>query len=267
MRPSAAVVAVLNAATADGRTLVLPRDVSEDAYRETRAVLLAAGGQRVRGGFQFPGQDPAVVVRGITGCPGPEEEENFPAGVAGRILGLAGPLEGVTVLVPDAGSGVLSSAAARAGAVVDCTDASPAACRLLDGTGLYRDVRRGSFLRLNPDGTRYGAILMAPPIRQDTGARCVLNGLPWLDGGGVLVAVLPAAALHRADAASRQVRSVAGIWNGTVEDVAPGTFRTAGYSGGTCLLALRKPGRRGETPARTVPAPAVGGYQQGALFA
>ena len=90
-------------------------------------------------------------------------------------------------------------------------------------------VQRANFLETAPTGD-YDRVVMNPPFYGTHYARHVEHALRYLRPGGILIAILPAAARYEH-----------GLLTGSWEDLPVGSFSESGTNVNTSVLTLRRP--------------------------
>jgi protein-L-isoaspartate O-methyltransferase len=171
---------------------------------------------------------------------------NSSEAVAARVMQYSEMREGMTVLEPSAGTGVLAKAAREAGGLVSCIELQPGLAHELTVLHGFTDVLQGDFLQIEPRA-QFDRIHMNPPF--DHGRDCdhVRHAYAFLKPGGVLVAVMSARAEYRDDKrhrAFRQIVEQAKPAYGWMKwhDLPERSFAHAGTNVNTVILAIRKPG-------------------------
>lgn len=183
-----------------------------------------------------------------------------PAAVVQRVIELAAIKPGMEVLEPSAGSGAIVTAAAAAGAVVDCIERDPGYAAALADASIARALTVADFLAV-PAEPRYDRVVMNPPFTKGTDMQHVEHALRFLKPDGLLVSVMSWTVTTESRATSK-FRALVETRGGTVEAVAAGAFRESGTDVPTVIVTI--PASRStdakptiwparETPAKTGP--------------
>ena len=150
-----------------------------------------------------------------------------PARLARRLVGDLGTVSGQRVLEPSCGCGRLLDALREAGADAFGIEIDRARVEQCREKG--HRVQCANFLETVPTGD-YDRVVMNPPFYGTHYARHVEHALRYLRPGGILTAILPAAA-----------RYDHGLLSGSWEDLPVGSFSESGTNVNTCVLTLRRP--------------------------
>lgn len=159
-----------------------------------------------------------------------------PAAVVQRLIDLAALQPGMEVLEPSAGSGAIATAAAKAGAVVDCIERDPGYAGTLTDTGIARTLTVADFLTV-PAQPRYDRVLMNPPFTKGADMQHVEHALRFLKPDGLLVSVMFWAVTEH-NRRTAPFRSLVEARGGTVEAVAAGAFRESGTAVPTVIVTI-----------------------------
>ncbi|MFI0822258.1 methyltransferase [Streptomyces sp. NPDC021098] len=251
MKVSADVLDALASAETDGARLVLtgPR-MDSKLYGRVNEVLEAAGGRWTKnaGAHLFPVDAaeaiaPVLTTGEVVTLREKRNDAQYfptPAPIVQRLLELAELEPGMEVLEPSAGSGAIASAAAGAGAVVDCFERDPGYAAVLADAGAARTTRAVDFLTVNAE-PRYDRVLMNPPFTRQADVAHVRHALRFLKPDGLLVAVMSHAVTYqKGDAAA--FRSLVEQSGGQVEALPEGAFTSAGTGVRTIVVTI--PARR-----------------------
>lgn len=165
--------------------------------------------------------------------------------IAERVMRIAEPIRGKTVLEPSAGTGILARAAREEGAIVSCIEIQPGLAHELRVVHDFQDVQNVNFLSLKA-AELYDCIIMNPPFDAGRDTDHVTHAMTFLKPGGKLIAIMSARAEYRDDKRHRafqkiveQCQPIYGRhkWH----DLPAGSFAHAGTNVNTVVLALRKP--------------------------
>lgn len=148
-----------------------------------------------------------------------------PRGLADEMIGLAGLLDGERVLEPSAGRGAIACELSELGHPLWCIEEHPEHAQFLRELGF--NVWEGDFLALDTKAIKFnGTIIANPPFSGGRDARHILHMLSMEPRG--LVCVAGAGLLFRQDSAYKLAREEIQRWNGTIEPLPPGTFKSSG---------------------------------------
>lgn len=247
MKVPTVVLDALRAAETEGRLLRLtgPR-MTPKVYRQVNDVIEGVGGSwdTRQQAHVFPGDAAAAVAEVLeTGVVVTLREKRqdsqyfpTPAPVVTRLIELADVTPGMEVLEPSAGTGAIATAAAAAGAVVDCVERDSAYAAELQEAGVARTVRTADFLAVPPE-PRYDRVVMNPPFTRGTDIAHVEHALRFLKPAGLLVSVMSRTVTYetRETAAFRALVERRG---GTVEAVAAGAFIESGTGVDTVIVSI-----------------------------
>jgi predicted RNA methylase len=254
------ILAVLRERTdIDGTHLVLtgPR-MDPKLYQRVNEVLEAVGGRWATSvqAHVFPvdaAQALAPVLETGTVVTLREKRQSAqyfptPAAVVQRVIELADLRPGLEVLEPSAGSGAIASAAAAAGAVVDCIERDPGYAAVLADTGMPRTLTVADFLTVPPHPI-YERIVMNPPFTKGADMQHVEHALRFLKPDGLLVSVMSWAVVEQSRKTAK-FRALVEARGGTVEAVAEGAFKESGTDMDTVIVTT--PATRPANAAPTV---------------
>lgn len=159
-----------------------------------------------------------------------------PVSVVQRVIALAAIEPGMEVLEPSAGSGAIASAAAAAGAVVDCIERDPGYAAALADTGLPRTLTVADFLTVPPQPL-YDRVVMNPPFTKGADMQHVEHALRFLKPSGLLVSVMSWTVAQQAQKTVK-FRELVEARGGTAEAVAEGAFRESGTDVPTVIVTI-----------------------------
>lgn len=151
--------------------------------------------------------------------------------------------ERLTVLEPSAGTGNLARAAVAKGGIVDCVEYQAELAEQLRASGLYRDVRRGDFLAIEPTPI-YDRVIMNPPFDRERDIDHVMHALKFLKPDGHLTAVMSAGTEFRETRKSVAFRELVEGMGAEWTDLPAGSFASVGTYCNTRVLSVWKSGRR-----------------------
>lgn len=171
-----------------------------------------------------------------------------PAAVVDQMISEAGLTPGMTVLEPSAGLGAIASAAAAAGAVVDCVELNGQMAGRLVAAGAYRDVRCADFLDMSPPGSEpiaatfqlpaYDRVLMNPPFARQADIAHVTHALSFVKPGGRLVAVMSGGAEFRENKKTDEFRKLVADCGGWIERLPDDSFAASGTNVRTVMAVI-----------------------------
>lgn len=247
MKVPADVLEILAQAHTDGTRLVLtgPR-MDPQLYQRVNEVLEAVGGRWTKsaGAHLFPTDAASAVASVVTSGQvvtlreKRQDAQYFPtpAAVVQRLVDLAAVAPGMDVLEPSAGSGAIASAAAAAGAVVDCIERDPGYAAMLTETGTARTIRVADFLTFTPE-PRYDRVLMNPPFAKGADVAHVQHALRFLKPTGLLVAIMSWAVTYEARGTAK-FRALVEQRGGVVEAVPAKAFAESGTNVDTVIVTI-----------------------------
>lgn len=257
MKVPTVVLDALRAADTDGSHLVLtgPR-MDPKLYERVNEVLEAVGGRWTTkaGAHVFPGDaaeaiGPVISTGQVVTLREKRQDAQYfptPAPIVARLLELTAIEPGMEVLEPSAGSGAIATAAAAAGAVVDCIERDPGYAAALLGTRTARTVHTGDFLAV-PPRPAYDRVVMNPPFTRGTDMAHVEHALRFLKPDGLLVSVMSWAVTYQTRKTAA-FRSLVERRGGTAEAVAAGAFKESGTSVDTVIVTIPATARTGAPP-------------------
>lgn len=244
------VLAVLEAAEPDGDLIRLTGDpLDRQLYVKVDRVLTRAGGKwdRKRGGHAFGMLGvPAAFVLDRLLLDGTVTDARRTAGffptppaVVARLLDLAEPLGGTTLLEPSAGDGAIAHAAVSRGAVVEAVELDLARADTIRGAGLVRHVTAADFLTVRElDTGMFDRVVMNPPFAGQADIAHVRHALAFLRPGGLLVSVMSAGTLFRTNKAASDFRDLIIAMGGRMEPLPAKSFTSAGTGTGTLVAVV-----------------------------
>lgn len=145
----------------------------------------------------------------------------------------------LTVLEPSAGTGNLARRCVEKGATVDCVEYQPQLADALDGACLYRAVKRGDFLAMQPDPARlYDRVVMNPPFDRERDIDHVMHALKFLKPDGCLVAVMSAGTEFRETRKATAFRALMEDMRAAWRDLPAGSFASVGTNVNTVVLRV-----------------------------
>lgn len=248
MKLSADVLTALKErAETEGNRLVLtgPR-FDPKMYQQVNEVLEAVGGRWTprEGAHLFPidaaeAIAPVLATGEVVTLREKRQQAQYfptPAAVVQRLIELADLRPGVEVLEPSAGSGAIATAAATAGAVVDCIERDPGYAAALTEAGITRTLHVADFLTV-PAQPRYDRVVMNPPFTKGADIAHVEHAQRFLKPDGLLVSVMSwTVAEHSRKTA--KFRSLVEARGGTVEAVGEKAFAESGTDVPTVLVTI-----------------------------
>lgn len=244
------VLAVLQAATAEGSRVILPPGrLARDLYVKVDEALKLAGGKwdRKAGAHIFKDEDGAAVLDSLLTAGEILDRKTAlqafytPASVAARAVEIADVQPNSTVLEPSAGAGALAIPARERGAAVFCVEMDPIAVGVLRERGF--PVCACDFMAT--DGQTwphdFDRVVMNPPFTRQQDARHVIHAARFLKPGGRLVAIMSPSAPVRTTGPGAEFLALVEAWGGTFEAVDAGAFKESGTSIATVILTLNRP--------------------------
>lgn len=251
MRVSQDVMEILDRGRTDGAVFYLPAgQLDRKIYEQVNKVLAAAGGKWVRkeGGHVFPGDadealDPILLTGEVVDRKKVLQAFYTPAEIAERVVDAAGIEDGMWVLEPSAGGGVLARFAHDQGGRVTCVEYDPDTAMKLGGDPACEELCCADFLRLKPSellGFPFDRVVMNPPFAKQADARHVLHALDFLKPGGRLVAIMASSVTFRETELYRRVRDLASA-GGWIDQLPEGAFKESGTGVRTALVVIDKP--------------------------
>lgn len=164
-----------------------------------------------------------------------------PPAVVTKMLNAAQLQRGQDVLEPSAGEGAIALSIMAAGIIPDCVEVDPDRADTLRDLLPPGTVINMDFLAMHAD-PEYDRILMNPPFGKLAGVAHVFHATKFLKPGGKLVAILGAGLEYREDGPSTELRNLIAAWNGTIEKLPAGSFKSAGTMVDSVMLTMTKPG-------------------------
>lgn len=222
-----------------------PDPLERAEYTAMNKVLEALGGKwnRKANGHLFP-SDPVPLIQHVleTGTfLDAKKAYGFfetPPGLAIRMVKLAGIDEGMRVLEPSAGRGMLAIAARQAGGDVTCVELQPEHAHHLR-VALDFETRCDDFLAVARERKpHFERVVMNPPFAGQADIDHVLAAFSLLVSGGKLVSVMSAGVSFRQNLKSMQFRSHLDIQ--AMDALPDGTFKDAGTQVRTVLVTMEK---------------------------
>jgi predicted RNA methylase len=242
------VLEILGHCTTEGNRCTLPR-LSRADYVAVAAVLTPAGfawNKKAQALLCDPATDAADIIDSLMttgkvsdlkktyGCFDSPEE------LANAIALLAAIEPGMRVLEPSAGNGNLVRPLLALGAVVDCVELLPdRVATLRTILSDPRFVKEADFLTVLPSvDFRYDRIVMNPPFAKRADLAHVRHALGFLSPKGRLVAVMSAGVTFRQDKATVAFRELVAARGGTIEPLAPDSFKVAGTAVNAVIVTI-----------------------------
>jgi hypothetical protein len=136
--------------------------------------------------------------RGVVSCP---------QSIAELLWGNLPHGEGMEVLEPSAGHGVLAAEGAARGCVMDCYEIDGYRAADITSTGIARHVGTADFLTVEAR-PEYDTVVMYPPHRRNLAVEHVLHAHGFLRPGGVLGALVSLGIENTAGPAGRKFREL-----------------------------------------------------------
>jgi predicted RNA methylase len=238
------VIAVLREMRVDGNLAFIDQPLDRDLYQRVNKALEALGGKwnRKLRGHVFDG-DPserlmqAVVTEEVVD---PKKAFGFfetPAELASSMVVTADPGPGMRVLEPSAGRGAIADMVRDRcpGCDIEVVEIDPRNRKALKEKG-YKLVGK-DFLKFRKKG--YDRIVMNPPFNRQQDIDHVMHAYGLLAPGGRLVSIMAASVKFRANKKTIAFQNLVQA-NGTIEDLAPETFKESGTSINTVMVTLEK---------------------------
>ncbi|MGO4747495.1 class I SAM-dependent methyltransferase [Streptomyces sp. 2MCAF27] len=239
-------------ALSDTRTVIsgdrvqIPFELDRPTYEHVNKILKEIGGRwdgrtAVRAHvFPFPVEEFMRACLATREFPSRFEQGWYPTPtrVVHDLLEHAGIREGMSVLEPSAGTGLIAGPAAGRGAVVDCVEIDERRVRILREQGAARRVLHEDFLDLDPlDCPRgYRRVLMNPPFA--AAVQHVKHAMGFLADDGVLIAVLPESVMWHSDRATVEFRELIALAEGEFIPLPDESFAPSGTNVRTVLLVV-----------------------------
>ena len=251
------VRAILARATVTGNVLVLPEQLDRETYLRVAKALTVARGKwdRKAKGHVFP-FDPrelmadAVETGSVVDARKTLQFFETPDELAGRMCKLAQIAPGNRVLEPSAGFGRIVRHLIAHDALVDAVEIDETNCNTLRELQRHYDgvtVCREDFQTFHDvDATRFDAVVMNPPFRDNLDIRHIRLAWDMLRPGGRLVAICSEGPFFRQDQAAVAFREWLDTIDACTEKLPPETFRESGTGVATRLIVATAPGIRAE---------------------
>ncbi len=231
--------------------------IPKDLYVSVNKALEALGGKwnRKARGHVFP-SDPSEALDNIllTGTVENRKQAlgffETPAGVAKKLVELAGVTSGMRVLEPSAGDGAIVAELPEGCALVSMVEIDPQ-----HRVNLLRAPPRnativlnfGDFLTMDPTevyggplASPFDAVVMNPPFANQADILHVTHAFEFLRPGGRLAAVMSAGVRFREDKRAREFRRLVDQCGGTIESLPAGTFKESGTDVHTVMVGMEK---------------------------
>ncbi|KNY18473.1 hypothetical protein AKG11_05000 [Shinella sp. SUS2] len=244
------VLKVLDAAIVEGSKVILTGQLDRKLYSETDKVLQAAGGKwnRSAKAHVFDGDAAEVLEPIILTGEYSRTKQDFgqfdtPGFLAADIAMRADIFPGAIVLEPNAGLGNLAFAAEGFGAVVHGYEIDPRRGDIAKGRCAFEGgFLIVDFLAVDPEPI-FDRVVMNPPFAKQDDIRHVLHAFKFLKPGGRLVSIMSASTMFRANKLADDFRRFVGEHGGTIELLPDASFKSAGTSVSSCVVALNTSGK------------------------
>lgn len=260
------VMDVLRATRREGPRVFLPGQLERKLYQKTAEVLESIGAKWKRGSKSEPGAhvfaDPErqvefenLVSAGAYTTDADLSYFATPSDLAERIVSLAGPLAGKSVLEPSAGEGAIVYWLLRSGARVTAVEFEPRRAKALASRYPNITTMTGDFLAIPaPASPTFDAVVMNPPFsapgRRHADIDHVLHAARFLKPGGTLVSImLGSIGMASQDKQAQEFREFVESIGGTIDPVPQGAFKESGTMVPTVIVRFTLP------DASTAPAP------------
>jgi predicted RNA methylase len=251
MRVSQDVMEVLDRGSCKGAVFYLPAgQLDRKLYEAVNKALACAGGKwnRKEQGHVFDDDaeaavEPILLTGEVTDRKKALQAFYTPPETAERVVDAAAIEDGMRVLEPSAGGGVLARFAHDQGGRITCVEMDEATADKLASEPACEDLVYGDFLSVKPSdliGFPFDRIVMNPPFSKQADARHVLHALDFLRPGGRLVAIMAASVTFRDTDLYRQVRDHASA-GGWIDELPEGAFKESGTGVRTALVVIDKP--------------------------
>lgn len=155
---------------------------------------------------------------------------------------LHGPA-GLRILEPSAGTGQLSSRAARLRHSVDCVEVQPHLVELLKRDERYNEVLERDFLQMAAS-PHYDRVIMNPPFDRERDIDHVVHALKFLKPDGFLIAIMSAGTMFRETKKSIAFRKLIADMGGRFTDLPERSFAEAGTNINTCYVRVWNDGTK-----------------------
>lgn len=240
---------VLKAATVVDNKVILTEKLNPKLYASVNEWLNLLGGKWHTGqqAHVFDGDPSAKLSKLIdTGRIQTRKDFEFfwtPDWLAQELAQDMGLKAGMSVLDPQAGSGVLAKAAAELVGRdnVLCLDLMPENFALLKAHGWKMLADEPTdFLAIQPRSS-VDALITNPPFSQGRDIAHVMQGWKWVKPGGVLGGIVSASSMAGRTEAQKKFIAFVQAHAVAVENIAAGAFADAGTMVATVKLVLHKP--------------------------
>jgi hypothetical protein len=163
-----------------------------------------------------------------------------PAEMAGEIVGMADIEQGMRVLEPSAGNGLLADAARDLGADVDVVEMGGKLREILTEKGY--NLVGDDFLSYQPV-QGYDRIVMNPPFSNDQDIKHVLHAYSMLNPGGKLVAITSSMAGEKSNSINKEFKQWLGDLSADEQALPENAFMSSMNSTGvrTKVIVIEKP--------------------------
>lgn len=163
-----------------------------------------------------------------------------PPGLARRMVELAEPLTGYSILEPSAGTGNIAREIKKAGHECECIELNYTAAEYLKKQGYF--VTCADFLEWTPAPAcvTYDRIIMNPPFSHAADIDHVTHAWNLLTPGGRIIAIMSAGTQYRQDKKSAAFRESILSHATLIETLPAGTFKQSGTNVTSILIVLEK---------------------------
>lgn len=251
MRVSPDILAILDRCTFDGNALSLTGvgQLDRTTYSAVNKVIVAAGGKwnRQAVAHLFDGDaaeaiEPILLTGEVTSRKVEFQQFDTPEMLARQVVARAGIAEGMEVLEPSAGVGMLALAARDCHGVVTCVEIDEKRFnRLREWVGGSGSFKRCDFLKMAP-APFFDRVVMNPPFSRDQDVRHVRHAAQFLKPGGRLVAIMSGGVTFRTRGAAPAFREWVASLDGTIERLPDNAFAESGTNVSTVLVVVDMPG-------------------------
>lgn len=232
------VLNVLDAATKDGKALVLVGQLDRSLYERTNKVLEAAGGKWNRKSkahlFDGDAEDAMeqIILTGEVTIPQDFGYFPTPPEIVQRLIELAKLEPTHKALEPSAGRGNIAFALMPLVKEVFCVELLPE-----NSAHLKEPFVTGDFLAIEPEPI-YDRVVMNPPFAKQDDIRHVNHALKFLKPGGLLVSVMSAGVTFRDNKLTTEFRDLIRARGGEIEALEEGAFKRSGTLVNTVIVTI-----------------------------
>lgn len=229
---------------ANGKRLELPKDEQLANYAQVKKILIKAGGEYKKSGFDFPGSAADIQNR-LTGGEVIDDKKKYqffatPYELAKELVRMADISPGHTCLEPSAGQGAISDLILKEAGSCTVIELMPDNIKILREKGWL--PIEGDFLKHEPESLGlFDRIVANPPFTKNQDIDHIRHMYSMLKPGGKLVSVASKSWTHGSQKKQVSFRVWLDQVGATVSEVPAGTFKASGTSVGAVIIEINRP--------------------------